>query len=491
MTPALVWFRRDLRLSDHPALNLALETHLPIPVFIWAPDEETPWAPGAASRWWLHQSLERLDESLRRRGSRLIIRTGPTRQALLDLAEETGARAIYWNRLYDPAVMERDKELKTSLRERGLTVESFPCNLLFEPLTVRNSSGKPFRVFTAFSKACLSLPAPQPLKDPPAEFPAPSKWPKSQVLSELELEPKIDWTAGIRRGPGLPGESGAWEQVRNFSSPAYSTERDRPDRTGTSRLSPHLHFGEISPRQVWHAVSDSAYRRQLIWREFAHHLLFHNPQTPQDPLRPEFASFPWRMDPKSLQAWTRGNTGYPLVDAGMRELWSTGWMHNRVRMVAASFLVKHLLLPWQEGAAWFWDTLVDADLANNTMGWQWVAGSGADAAPYFRIFNPVIQGERFDPNGDYIRRWIPELAQLPAAWIHQPWNAPETVLSEAGVKLGVTYPLPIVAHEFARERALGRPSPICEKPIPGGKLPSSWRTVHPPPGRERVRTVGS
>ena len=430
MTPALVWFRRDLRLADNPALDAAIQTGSPIlPVFIWAPEEEAPWSPGAASRWWLHHSLEQLADSLLRRGSQLIIRRGPSRETLLSLAAESGARAIYWNRLYEPAVIARDRELKKLLRDRGFVAESFRGSLLFEPGTILNSSGHPFVVFTAFWKACLKASPPAAPADAPRRIPSPSKGPESLVPSDLGLLPSIDWAGGLREA-WRPGEAGALSRMSAFLGAvldAYPEERDRPDHAGTSSLSPHLHFGEISPRQVWHAAKSEAYLRQLLWREFAHHLLFHFPQTPREPLRPEFRAFPWRVDEAGLRAWTRGETGCPLVDAGMRELWHTGWMHNRVRMVAASFLVKHLLIPWQEGAAWFWDTLVDADLANNTLGWQWVAGCGADAAPYFRIFNPKLQAGKFDPNGDYIRRWIPP---------------------------GSPYPKPIVEHEAARKRAL-------------------------------------
>ena len=329
-------------------------------------------------------------------------------------------------------------------------------------------AGKPFQVFTPFWKTCLSLVESTTPLSTSTRFSAPDQWPNSVPLVSLQLEPKIDWTGGIR-STWSPGEDGAQRELRRFlekALPGYSEHRDRPDEIQTSRLSPYLHFGEISPRQVWHAVrkytsenpdrqrSAEAYLRQLGWREFAHHLLFHFPYTVDQPLRAEFADFPWRDNVTDLQAWQRGQTGYPLVDAGIHELWTTGWMHNRVRMVVASFLIKHLLLPWQAGDRWFWDTLVDADLANNTLGWQWVAGCGADAAPYFRIFNPVMQGEKFDPHGDYVRRWVPELKRLPAEWIHKPWEAPTNVLSEAGVKLGTIYPEPIVDHHNARIRAL-------------------------------------
>jgi len=415
VNPAIVWLRRDLRMEDNPALNAAVESgSTVIPVFIWAPDEEAPWPPGAASRWWLHQSLQKLREALRKRGSNLIIRRGPSREVLLRMAAESGAETIYWNRLYEPATIFRDRDIKKAFRERGFRVESFQGNVLFEPGTILNSDREPFRVFTAFWKACLRAPVPPAPQRAPDRIPGPSTWPESLRVSDLDLEPKVDWAAGLREF-WRPGEAGASEQVRIFLDHAtdYPIERDRPDHPGTSRLSPHLHFGEVSVRQVWHAIENQAYLRQIIWREFAHHLLFHYPHTADRPLRPEFQFFPWRFDERLFKAWTRGNTGYPLVDAGMRELWRTGWMHNRVRMVAGSFLVKHLQISWREGAAWFWDTLVDADLANNTLGWQWIAGCGADAAPYFRIFNPATQAKKFDPDGDYVRRWVPELSQAP------------------------------------------------------------------------------
>jgi deoxyribodipyrimidine photo-lyase len=448
--PALVWFDRDLRLADNPALHRAVSDRGEVlPIFIWAPEEENPWSPGAASQWWLHQSLLELERSLARRGSRLIIRRGPTVPAILDLVRETSAQTVLWNR-----------KLEQQLRERGIAAESCPGNLLFEPGAVLNTSGKPFQVFTAFWRACQAMPAPPEPTRTPARLRAPSAWPASLDLSDLRMEPEIDWAGGLRES-WRPGESGASRQLKVFARGAaasYSNDRDRPGLRGTSRLSPHLHFGEISARQVWHALSGATgaepFLRQVVWREFSAHLLSHFPQTPLDPLRPEFRFFPWRVDAKALRAWTRGQTGYPIVDAGMRELWHTGWMHNRVRLVAASFLIKHLLIPWQEGAHWFWDSLVDADLANNTMGWQWTAGCGADAAPYFRIFNPVLQGEKFDPDGSYVRRWVPELAKLPRQWIHKPWQAPPSALAEAGITLGKNYPRPIVEHEFARRRAL-------------------------------------
>ncbi len=452
--PALVWFGSDLRLTDNPALERAIARGFAVvPVFIWAPKEDAPWPPGAASRWWLHQSLERLQEALEQRGSKLIVRRGPTAETLLALAAENGARAIFWNRRYEPAVIARDREVERYARERGIATEICAGNLLFEPGTILNNDGKPFRVFTAFWRACLlqpDLPHPTPAPD---RLHSPAPWPRSMAIAELGLAPKIDWAGGLRE-TWQPGELPAATRLKSFRESAlksYTVDRDRPDHLGTSRVSPHLHFGEVSARQVWHELRShktaEPYLRQIAWREFSYHLLFHFPHTPQEPLRPEFRAFPWRVDAQALTAWTQGKTGYPLVDAGMRELWRTGWMHNRVRMLAASFLVKHLMTQWQEGAAWFWDTLVDADLANNTMGWQWSAGCGADAAPYFRIFNPVIQGEKFDPEGAYVRRWIPELADVPARWIHKPWESPNPPAAKK-------YPAPIVDHGAARTRAL-------------------------------------
>lgn len=466
--PVIVWFRVDLRLEDNPALSAATQTGAAIlPVFIWAPQEEDPWPPGAASRWWLHQSLKALAQDLRARGSRIILRQGSTLQNLKELAQETGARALFWNRRYEPAVIARDALVKNKLSESGIEVQSFNSALLYEPWTIlQKQTGKPFQVFTAFWKTCLQQPEPPPVAAAPKHLPSPSRWPASAALEDFKLEPRIDWASGIR-ATWTPGEAGANLQLKRFARKAsqeYSSERNLPSQTGTSRLSPHLHFGEISPRKIWHTLNsqrDSAsaesvesYLREIGWREFAYHLLFHFPRTTNEPLRREFAAFPWEKNPAALKRWQKGRTGYPLVDAGMRELWTTGWMHNRVRLVVASFLTKHLRIDWEEGAYWFWDTLVDADLANNTLGWQWTAGCGADAAPYFRIFNPVLQSEKFDPEGSYIRRWIPELQRLPSPWVHKPWLAPELVLVEAGVKLGDSYPCPIVDHAEARRQAL-------------------------------------
>ncbi|MEY3712445.1 MAG: hypothetical protein RL321_65 [Pseudomonadota bacterium] len=411
--PTLIWFRQDLRLSDHAALTAAIERGAPvIPVFIWAPTEEGEWAPGAASRWWLHQSLTALDESLVKLGSRLIIRCSSNTEAELHrLIKESGATAVYWSRRYEPKVIARDQSIKQGLRDAGIEARSFNAALLVEPWDVQNNSGKPFQVFTPYWRkvsATLELPKPLPT---PTRIPAPQSWPMSTSLEALSLMPKIEWYQGMRDS-WQPGERGARQNLDRFldgSVANYGETRNLPAQAGTARLSPHLHFGEVSPRQIWHIAAkwrSSQFMTEIGWREFAHHLLYHFPRTTNDPLRLEYQKFPWLDNPKHLEAWQRGRTGVPLVDAGMRELWHTGWMHNRVRMVVASFLVKNLRLHWLEGARWFWDTLVDADLASNTLGWQWAAGCGADAAPYFRVFNPESQAEKFDPQSGYIQRWI-------------------------------------------------------------------------------------
>jgi len=467
--PTLVWFRLDLRLADNPALLAAVDLGKPvIPVFIWSPDEEKPWPPGAASRWWLHQSLASLQGDLARRGSRLILRSGPVQPTLERLLHETHAGMIFWNRRYEPSVIEHDRKLKEVLRHSGCVVESFNSSLLFEPWTVKNQGGKPFRVFTPFWNHCLRQFSKPLLRAEPLQLPTPERWPQSKLLEDLRLEPSIDWAGGLRKA-WQPGEMGARQRLAGFLASGlsdYNTERERPDHSGTAMLSPHLHFGEISPTQVWHAVQQAEstdhsrpsaatnpFLRQLAWREFAHHLLYHFPETQTKPLRPEYAGFPFRTAPHDYRAWCRGQTGYPLVDAGMRQLWHCGWMHNRVRMVVASFLVKHLLIGWEEGAAWFWDTLVDADLANNTLGWQWAAGCGADAAPYFRIFNPVSQGTKFDPKGDYVRRWVPELAGVSSSSIHLPREGSKATRQRV-TQSGKSYPAAIVSHMAARKRAL-------------------------------------
>ncbi|MCY2964342.1 MAG: deoxyribodipyrimidine photo-lyase [Planctomycetota bacterium] len=475
----LLWFRNDLRLTDQPALAAAVARGGPVvPVYIVSDDGEGDWPLGSATKWWLHRSLKSLDAQLQEIGSRLILRRGSTQTELDSLIAETAATGVVWGRRYEPAAILRDQQIKSRLKQRGILAESHNTSLLWEPWTIQTGTGGPYKVFTPFWRKCLQTGAiARPIADPVGDtqpvgatqtIPSPAKWPRSVRLAELDLEPRIPWDAGLRE-TWLPGRDGVERELCRFESgpwSEYSTDRDFPEIAGTSRLSPHLHFGEVSPRTVWHRMRDVAlrdprgvsaidpYLRQLVWREFAFHLLYHFSHTPREPLRPEFARFPWRTDDAGLRAWQTGRTGYPLVDAGMRELWRTGWMHNRVRMAAASFLVKDLLIPWQLGAEWFWDTLVDADLANNTLGWQWTAGCGADAAPYFRVFNPVSQGEKFDAAGNYVRHHVPELARLPNRWIQQPFCAPREVLAQAGVELGVTYPHPIVDHAEARVRAL-------------------------------------
>jgi len=470
-SPVIVWFRRDLRLGDNPALAAAVEAgSAVVPVFVWAPDEEAPWAPGAASRWWLHRSLEALDRSLREVGSRLLVRRGPTRDALLDLVDSTGARQVFCNRRYEPAVLEAEAEVERTLREREVKLERSGGSLLVDPLTIRTQSGRPYRVFDPFWQACAAHITGLRPRSAPAHVRAPDDWPTSLAIGDLGLEARTEWAADIDE-VWRPGEAGAAAGLDRLAAEVvgeYHRRCDRVDLEATSRLSPHLHFGEISPRQVWVALDRlrestdeaaaregiDAYRRQLGWREFAHHLLLHFPQSTDGPLDSGFASFPWRDDADELERWQGGLTGYPIVDAAMRELWTTGWMHNRARMIVGSFLAKDLLLSWKEGARWFWDTLVDADLAGNTLGWQWVAGCGADAAPYHDVSNPVKQGERFDPDGEYVRRWVPALASLPSAWIHRPWEAPASVLDHAGLRLESDYPRPVVEHAVARRRAL-------------------------------------
>ncbi|WP_142847405.1 deoxyribodipyrimidine photo-lyase [Telmatospirillum sp. J64-1] len=464
--PNLVVFRRDLRVSDNAALHAAVAEEGPVlPVYVLDDRPERPWRPGRASRWWLHHSLDALSDSLKERGASLLLRHGPWAETVADLAIETGAKAVLWSRLYEPATEAEDAELTGRLQAAGIRARRFSGYLLHEPETVRTRSGTYFQVFTPFWRAAneaLHLTRPLPA---PERIQALAAAPPGLALEDLRLHPgRSDWSDGLAES-WQPGEAAAQEQLQDFLADGvdrYHVTRDRPELPGTSRLSPYLHFGEISPRQIWHAVrgrrqsgaGPEAFLRELGWREFSHHLLMAFPDLPDRPLRREFAAFPWAEDEEAYRAWTGGRTGFPIVDAGMRQLRQTGWMHNRVRMIVASFLVKDLLLPWSKGEAWFWDSLVDADLANNAASWQWVAGCGADAAPYFRVFNPVLQGEKFDPRGRYVRQWLPELAKLPDLHIHRPWNAPSMILAEAGVALGRTYPRPIVDHGAARRRAL-------------------------------------
>ncbi|WP_397573672.1 cryptochrome/photolyase family protein [Silanimonas sp.] len=438
MSRALVWFRRDLRLDDHPALQAALKAgHAPVPVYIHAPDEEAPWAPGAASHAWLERSLRSLREALRAIGSDLIIRQGPSTETLLALAKACEAEAVYWHRLYEPASIARDSATKAALKAAGLQAESHNGALLVEPWTVKTGGGEPYRVFTPFWKNARQTLEGNTTLEAPTSLPAVPNV-HSLDIAALGLRPPAregGWDLGFWPH-WQPGEAGAAELLEVFIDGAlhgYKEQRNFPDRTGSSKLSPHLHFGEISPRRIVAALQSARvpaksqpdldhYYSELGWREFSHHLLFHFPHTSDENMNPRFKEFAWaEVDPAHLEAWQRGRTGVPIVDAGMRELYATGWMHNRVRMVVASFLTKNLRYHWIHGARWFWDTLVDASLPNNTQGWQWTAGTGADAAPYFRIFSPVAQAEKFDPKGAYIQRWVPELAKVPAAALGEPW----------------------------------------------------------------------
>ncbi len=469
MTTSILWFRNDLRLADNPALRDAVDgSERLLPVYIDDEPADQPWREGGAGRWWRHHSLAALDRSLRDLGSRLLILQGDSLSELGRLIAATGARRVCWNRRYEPALIERDRAIKAALKGQGIDCASHNGQLLREPWQLLNKSGKPYRVFTPFWRAAgaeVGAQAPRPA--PGALPPLPVDAPDGLALERLELSPRIPWDQGLAE-TWTPGEAGAQARLRGFLDDYadYPEQRDLPATPGTSMLSPHLHFGELSPRQIAFAILGAAaaapdteggghsYLRQLGWREFAHHLLYHFPHTSDRPLDRRFEGFPWRDDAPALAAWQRGETGIPMVDAGQRQLWRTGWMHNRVRMLVASLLTKNLGLHWLDGARWFWDTLVDADLPNNSLGWQWTAGCGADAAPYFRIFNPSTQGQRFDPQGEYVRRWVPELARLPSKWIHQPWQAPAEQLRAAGVRLGENYPEPLVDLKETRRRAL-------------------------------------
>ena len=469
-SPCIVWFRDDLRLSDHPALHAAAKTGAPV-ICLYVLD--APAAPharplGGAARWWLAQSLRALQESLRSIEATLVMRKGHAAETIAALAQETGAQAVYWNEIAQAPTLAEADQVTDRLKALGVASQVFPGDLLAAPAQIRNKEGRGLRVFTPFWKRV------QALGDPDKPLPAPKKLAaappiESDAVEDWGLEPSHpDWAGGLRE-TWSPGEKSARARLNAFLKKhvaGYAADRDRPDRAGTSGLSPHLRFGEISPRQIWYAARFVAAEHHALsggidkflsevgWREFCRHLLFDVPDLATRNLQPSFDAFPWKDDDKALAAWQRGQTGYPIVDAGMRELWHTGVMHNRVRMVVASFLVKHLLIDWREGEKWFWDTLVDADVGSNPANWQWVAGSGADAAPYFRVFNPILQGEKFDPDGVYVRRWVPELSALPDSLIHQPWSATPLELASASVELGKTYPSPIVEHKVGRERAL-------------------------------------
>lgn len=465
-SPTILWFRKDLRLGDNKALEAAIAAGGPIiPVFIWSTEEAGDWSPGAASKWFLHQALKSLDDSLRGHGGHLVLRTGDSLDELRTIFEKTGAKRIVWNRRYEGPLRELDASIKQALREDGFEVESFNSCLLHEPHTVSTGGGKPYKVYTPYWRKVKDRPLPEVVEPDLSQIRFPDSYPQSVSLDLLNLLPAKQWYRKFYQYWEV-SESAAHERLANFLNDAvgdYNEARDIPAEPGTSGLSPYLHWGLIGPRQIMHALlSDhdlrahgpQVYAKEVYWREFAYNVLYHFPSTPDTPLQEKYVDFPWEPDAAALERWQQGQTGYPIVDAGMRELYATGWMHNRVRMVVSSFLVKHLLQDWREGARWFWDTLVDADLASNTLGWQWSGGCGADAAPYFRVFNPMTQGHKFDPEGAYVRRWVPELAKLPNKYIHEPWEAPDGILQHAGVDLGATYPEPIIEHKKGRERAL-------------------------------------
>jgi deoxyribodipyrimidine photo-lyase len=465
--PIIVWFRSDLRLRDNGALTAAAEAgHPVICLFVLDDSGASGRALGGARRWWLHHSLAALQKSLDDLGIPLVLRRGDPRAVLDNMIEQTEARSVLWNRRYDPAAIALDSEIKASLGERGLMVASYAGALMHEPTRLKTGSGGFYKVYSPFWRAFVAegepdepLPAPQSLTAFDATL-------ESDTLEDWALVPtKPDWSGGLAE-TWTPGEAGAQKRLDAFCEDAlanYASQRDMPGVDGTSCLSPHLAFGEITPADIWHAAANTddvpkkqleKFHKELVWREFSYHLLVNFPDLGDENFNDDFDAFPWAGKDAQLRAWQRGRTGYPIVDAGMRQLWQTGWMHNRVRMVVASFLIKHLMTDWRSGEDWFWDTLVDADPASNTASWQWVAGSGADAAPYFRVFNPILQGEKFDPDGDYVRTHVPELADLPTKYIHKPWEAPAKVLEKSNVSLGSTYPAPIVDHQEARNRAL-------------------------------------
>ncbi|MGA8164491.1 MAG: deoxyribodipyrimidine photo-lyase [Waddliaceae bacterium] len=456
----IVWHYRDLRMEDHPALSYAVSTKLPVlPLYIHDVAGDGPWAPGSAGKWWLHHSLQNLRERYLLAGSDLIIRKGNAKQVLAALLKEFPLKEACWIERYQPSRRQRDEAIRQWLDKHGCKVSVFQGNYLMDPDDVRTSKGKPYVVFTPFFRAVYATADWGGILLKPPDMQK-GRLPSSESLDDLHLLTKKPWGKQI---PCLwkPGRSGAEENLQYFCDhhlTSYESKRDFLAVNATSRLSPHLAFGELSPREVWERCSKLPYPepflRQLLWREFSNAFLYHFPSSTEHSWREEFEQYPWADNAKALAQWKQGKTGYPIVDAAMRQLWETGWMHNRARLIVGSFLVKDLFIHWIEGARWFWETLVDADLANNTLGWQWVAGSGPDAAPYFRIFNPILQGKKFDPEGSYVRTYVPELAKLPTRWIHTPWEAPASLLADAGIVLGKDYPLPMVDHGQARRKAL-------------------------------------
>lgn len=462
---ALFWFRQDLRISDNPGLYHAAKYGRVLPVYILDEEAAGAFKMGSASKWWLHHSLATLNNKL---DHKLNIYQGNAKDILLHLATQHSIKEVYWNRCYEPWHIKNEAEIEASLRDIGVTCRSFNSSLLWEPWDVCKHDGSPYKVFTAFyRKGCQQAIAPRQLLPNPEHLDLIEDKTSRTSLCDLRLLPTIPWYKAMTSCWNI-GEDGARQQLQHFlvqGFTGYKEGRNFPHRDQVSRLSPHLHFGEISPHQVWHSVQChaaingaekdlDAFAAELGWREFSYYLLYHFPHIPKRGLQTKFDAFPWRSNADFMNAWQRGQTGYPIIDAGMRELWQTGYMHNRIRMIVSSFLVKNLLIHWHEGAAWFWDCLVDADLANNSASWQWISGCGVDAAPYFRIFNPITQGEKFDIDGNYTRRYVPELKLLPNDYLFKPWRAPTNILTNADVTLGVTYPYPIVDLATSRNAAI-------------------------------------
>lgn len=470
--PVIVWFRQDLRIWDNPALSHAVLSNQPIlPIYI-IEDEHTqnPWPISGAQKWWLHHSLLSLKKDLSEKGLNLTLCKGNSLELIPEIIKKTKSTGLYYNRCYEPFLLQQEVELKNSLAklDSNFNINNFKANLLLEPWEIKNNQGSYFKVYTPFWRRVyqhLTSHPPVVLKKLPKHIPgATLEHPCVQQIADLKLLPTHpDWATSFG-AVWQPGEAGAHARLKLFLEEGlayYAEGRDIPSKAYTSGLSPHLHFGEISPGMIWEKLitnkntkNAEKFLSELVWREFAYSLLYHYQDLPTQNFKSEFDSFVWQPNENNLKAWQKGLTGYPIVDAGMRQLWQTGIMHNRVRMITASFLIKHLLIDWREGQKWFSNTLVDADVANNAASWQWVAGSGADAAPYFRIFNPILQGEKFDPEGEYIKTWLPELAHLSPKYIHHPWDAPDLELAKAKIYLGKNYPRPIIDHNFARKRAL-------------------------------------
>ncbi len=467
-TTAILWFRKDLRLLDNEALQAASAYQFVIPLFIWDPEREEPWQVGAASRWFLHHALEDLSKQLAAKGSRLIFKKGLTLKVFEEFLKNHPVDAVFWNKSYEPSMQIADAKIENFLQCEGIYFQSFENNLLFKAGSILKRDGKPYLVYTAFWRECLKHFAFKTKKEIHA-LPSSLSSIHSDDLRQFELLPDISWDTGFYKSWKVTEKEAhiRFDRFLKDKIQRYETDRNLPSMDGTSTLSPYLHWGLIHPHRLLLKIKNQfgpienlkdenliQFCKELVWREFSYHLLFYYPKLSEFPMKEEFLKFPWVYDEELFAAWKRGKTGYPIVDAGMRQLWKTGWMHNRVRMIVASFLIKDLNISWKEGARWFWDTLVDADLANNTQGWQWVAGCGFDAAPFFRIFNPITQGESYDPDGLYVKTWCPELAKMPAKWIHKPWLASKEILAKSHVSLGRDYPLPIVDHVEARNRSL-------------------------------------